>query len=124
MTKRSYKSSSSRTKNPLDLIHSDVCGPMSVNSIGDSRYFVVFVDDFTRYVTVYTLKRKSQVLSAFKRFKESAENIGAEFVSFCESNGIKRELTVPHHPQQNGTAERYNRTLNHSGLRPCSMRHT
>ncbi len=51
---------------PLDLIHSDACGPMNVNSLGGSRYFVTFIDGFSRYTAVYMMKNKSEVLSKFK----------------------------------------------------------
>ena len=50
----------------LELIHSDVCGPMQVDSIGGSRYFVTFVDDYSRCVAVYFVKHKSEVFEKFK----------------------------------------------------------
>ena len=83
---------------------------MSVESIGGSRYFVSFIDDFSRYTTVYMIKNKSEVLSKFKdsvsfmenltehRLKILRSDIGGEYESrefseYCKSHGIKRETT-------------------------------
>ena len=49
----------------LELIHSDICGPIQVDSIGGSRYFTTFIDDSTHCVSVYFLKHKSEVLKKF-----------------------------------------------------------
>lgn len=123
-----YKSSSRRASCKLGLIHSDICGPITTKSIGGARYFVTFIDDYTRYTEVVMLKDRSEVLTAFKNYmlrvkRESGhdikvlrtdnakEYISNEFTKLLESQGIKRELTVPHTPQQNGVAERANRTL-------------
>ena len=112
----------------LELIHSDVCGPIQVESIGGSRYFVTFIDDYSRCVSVYFLKQKSEVLKKFQEFEaivtnESGEKIvklrtdnggeymSVEFQEYLKSKGIKHETTVAYTPQQNGIAERMNRTL-------------
>lgn len=117
-----------RAKAKLELLFSDVCGPIQEESIGGNRYFVTFIDDFTRKVWVYLLKRKSEVFETFKRFKALVEKQserkikmlrsdgGGEYVSddfreFCEAEGIVHEVTPPYTPQHNGTAERKNRTL-------------
>jgi len=50
----------------LDIIHSDVCGPMQVDTLGGSRYFFLFIDDWTRKTWIYLLKRKGEVLDVFK----------------------------------------------------------
>jgi len=101
---------------------------MRVQSKGDARYFVTFVDDCTRWCEIYLLKQKSDVLNAFKEFKAYAENqcgerikylqsdngreyCNGEFDDFLKEQGIRRRLTVPHTPQQNDVAERKNRTL-------------
>lgn len=52
----------------LELVHSDVCGPLKVRSLGGALYFVTFIDDYSRKVWVYTLKTKDQVLDVFKQF--------------------------------------------------------
>lgn len=117
-----------RTSEMLEVVHSDVCGPMKVNSHSNSRYFVTFIDDYSRYCEVYFLKKKSEVFDAFKKYKNSAELLtgtkikhlqsdnGTEYINkdfnkYLEQAGIKRRLTAPHTPQQNGIAERKNRTL-------------
>ena len=58
--------SENTTKKPLELIHSDVCGNMSVPYLSGAEYFVTFIDDLTRYVWVYALKHRSEVFNAFK----------------------------------------------------------
>ncbi|KZV28520.1 hypothetical protein F511_15600 [Dorcoceras hygrometricum] len=122
------KQSLSRAIKPLQLVHADVCGPIKPQSFGKSCYFVLFIDDFSRKTWVYFLKYKSEAFDAFKKFKtlvekESGYEIKAlrtdrggeftsnEFNSFCELHGIRRPLTVPRSPQQNGVAERKNRTI-------------
>ena len=111
----------------LDLVHSDVCG-MPTKSMASAMYFISFVDDFSRKIRVQMLKSKDEPFAAFKRFHafvttqtgrklkclrtdNGGEYISAEFQTFCEILGNKRELTVPYSPSSNGVAERYNRTL-------------
>lgn len=123
-----FYSSSHKTCGVLDLIHSDVFGPVDVSSIGKSTYYVSFIDDFSRRTWVYFLKSKSEVFSHFKEFKAMVElqtrkkikclrtDNGGEFCSndfdrFCKDCGINRQKTTPYSPQQNGVAERMNRTL-------------
>ncbi|KAK1417487.1 hypothetical protein QVD17_26616 [Tagetes erecta] len=113
----------------LELIHTDVYGPTSVSSVGGSHYYVTFIDDSTRKVWVYFLKNKSDVFYTFKKWKTAVEletdlkvkclksDNGGEYVSkefrdYCAENGIRMIYTVPGTPQQNGVAERMNRTLN------------
>ena len=122
------KVSQNKSSRPLQLVHSDVCGPMNVNSIGGSKYVLTFTDDYTKYVTVYFLKNKSEVLSRFQEYESMATNAtglkiqtlrsdnggeytSKEFTKFCTSKGIVHQLTNPYTPEQNGTAERLNRTL-------------
>ncbi|GAU26253.1 hypothetical protein TSUD_224440 [Trifolium subterraneum] len=118
----------SRTKSVLEVIYSDVCGPMQVDSNGGNRYFVSFVDDHSRKLWTYLIKRKSEVFDVFKKFKAMAKKQsdhklkvlktdgGGEYVSkvfseFCEAEGIVHEVIPPYTPQQNGSAERRNRTI-------------
>ena len=56
------------------MIHSDVCGPMFVSSLGGSRYYVTFINDYTRHTSVYFMKTKEEVLEKFKAFYNFAEN--------------------------------------------------
>ena len=113
---------------PLELVHSDVCGPMPMVSLGGASYFVTFIDDFSCKVWAYPLKCKDEVLSVFKRFvtlveTETGKRVkclhfdnGGEYVSksyqdFCDTKGIKRELTAPYAPPQNGVEKWMSRTI-------------
>jgi hypothetical protein len=127
-TKTAFPSSDSRAAGILDLIYSDVCGPMSSASLTGSLYYVVFIDDFSRKSWIFFMKTKGQVFSRFQEFKALVENqtgkkirvlrsdnggeyTSKEFMDFCAGEGIRRELTVPYNPQQNGVAERKNRAI-------------
>ena len=124
----SFRSSfPSRKSNVLDLIHSDVCGPLKVRSHGGALYFVTFIDDHSRKVWAYTLKTKDQVLDVFKYFQAKVEretgkklkcvrsDNGGEYIGpfdqYCRTQGIRHQMTVKKTPQQNGVAERMNRTM-------------
>lgn len=119
---------SRRQKQVLELIHSDICGPITPTSNGGKRYFITFIDDFSRKTWVYLLQEKSEALSVFKQFKALAENEtemsikilrsdrggeynSREFVDFCETHGIQKQLITAYTPQQNGVSERKNRTI-------------
>ena len=122
------KKSAFRAIESLELIHMDICGPISPPTLGGNRYFLLLIDDFSRLIWVAMLQHKSDALEAFKKFKALAEtekggklkavrtDRGGEFTSmefsnFCISNGIKRDLTAPYSSQQNEVAERKNRTV-------------
>jgi hypothetical protein len=124
----SFKSQpSSRKSEVLQLVHSDLCGPMKTRSHSGRLYFVTFIDDYSRKLWVYPLKRKDQVLGAFKEFQASVEretgkklkcirtDNGGEycgpFDAYCREQGIRHQKTPPKTPQLNGLAERMNRTL-------------
>ncbi|GAU37106.1 hypothetical protein TSUD_278930 [Trifolium subterraneum] len=117
-----------RAKLKLELVHSDLCGPLNPTSNGGNRYFITFTDDFSRKTWTYILKEKSSALDTFKMFKLVVEkesgcaiqtlrtDRGGEFLStdfheFCSNQGIKRQLTAAYTPQQNGVSERKNRTI-------------
>lgn len=123
-----YKNSEHRQKEKLGLIHSDICGPMNTESLGGAKYFATFIDDFSRYTETTMLKQRSDILTAFKNFKKRVEKetgcvikrlrtdnakeyTSKEFDKYLEEKGITRQLTVEYTPQQNGVAERANRTL-------------
>ena len=96
--------------------------------LGQKRYFVPFIDDYSRCCQVYFMRHKSEVLHKFKKFEALATNesglsigilrtdneeeyVSKEFEEFLKSKGIRYELTIPYSPAQNGVAERLNRTL-------------
>lgn len=127
-----FKQSETKSTRSLELIHSDLCGPMETQSIGHAKYFLTFIDDYTKKVFVYFLKAKSEVLDTFKRFRAFVENqmeakikilrtdnggeyYPNEFIKYCQVNGIKHESSNAHTPQQNGVAERMNRTIVEKG---------
>ena len=60
-------------KEKLELVHTHVCGPMQTESLKKNKYFVLFIDDFTRMTWIYFIRYKSQVLDLFKIFKKMAE---------------------------------------------------
>lgn len=116
------------TKGILDYIHSDLWGPSKVPSNGKSRYMLTFTDDYSRKIWVYFLKHKNETFSMFKKWKALVENqtgkkikklrtdnglefVETEFTEYCAIHGIARHRTVRGKPQQNGVAERVNRTL-------------
>ncbi|KAG2758651.1 hypothetical protein Pcac1_g29243 [Phytophthora cactorum] len=128
-TRVSYmKSSPNRAKQVLEVIHSDVCGPMQTSTFSGKRYFVTFTDDKSHFCVVYLLRNKSEVADKFAEFVAMAEtqtgkrvktlrsDNGGEYTSgamakFCKDRGIEQKFTPPYTPQLNGVAERMNRTL-------------
>ena len=66
-----FNSSESISTNIFDLIHSDVWGPSPVSSIGGSRYFVVFVDDYSRYSWIFHMKHRSDLLQVYSNFAKN-----------------------------------------------------
>ena len=126
--KSSILDQDSRAGVVLERVHSDVYGPFSTASTAKQRYYVIFFDDFSHRCWIYFMKKKDQTFLRFCEFKaftekESGKEIkslcsdnGGEYVSqqfkdFCATEGIKRELTAPHNPQQNGVAERKNMSI-------------
>ena len=73
MTKRSFSAKGFRAKEPLELVHSDVCGPLNVQARGGYEYFVTFIDDYSRYEYVYLMQRKSETFGNFKEFLAEVE---------------------------------------------------
>lgn len=123
-----FGNAGTRSSEPLNTIHADVCGPMECTSIGGSRYFLIFVDDFTRMAFIYFLKAKSECFKYFKEFKSLVENqqgkkikivrtdnglefCSNEFENFLKEAGIVHQKTNVYTPEQNGMSERFNRTI-------------
>ncbi|GJX45233.1 retrovirus-related pol polyprotein from transposon TNT 1-94 [Tanacetum coccineum] len=126
LTRTSFKSVK-RTTEPLDMVHTDICDLKSLPTKGGNKYFITFIDDCTKYCYVYLLKSKDEAIDKFVLYKNEVENQlgkkikvvrsdrGGEYVSpfaeVCAQHGIRHEFTAPYSPQQNGIAERKNRTL-------------
>ncbi|GKA43079.1 putative ribonuclease H-like domain-containing protein [Tanacetum coccineum] len=113
---------------PLFMLHMDLFGPTFVSSLMNKKYCLVVTDDYSRFTWVFFLASKDETSGILKSFITQIENLvdkkvkiircdnGTEFKNrvmseFCEKKGIKREFSVARTPQQNGVAERRNRTL-------------
>ena len=116
----------SKSNQKCAVIHSDVCGPMSVASFSGARYFVIFVEEFSVYKTVVPISKKSDVKEQFilyqawleRKFdcaiKRLHSDNGGEFVAlrgYLKEQGIEQTMTPSYSPNLNGTAERANRSV-------------
>jgi transposase InsO family protein len=107
----------------LELLHGDLCGPVKPTTLGGRRYFLLLVDDATRYMWVVLLTAKSEALSAIKRIqaaakKECSRNLRVlrtdnggeftanEFATYCADEGVTGYFSAPYTPQQNRVVER------------------
>lgn len=136
-----FSMSSISSSYPLEILYSDLWGPTPVNSIDGFRYYVIFVDHFSKSVWLYPLKLKSDVSIIFPIFKNLVErqfnsqiktlysDNGGEYIKlrpFLQANGISHLTTPPHTPEHNGLSERKHRhltetarcLLNHASLPP------
>jgi hypothetical protein len=128
MTSRQFPSSSRQSLALLELIHSDLHGPLPVPSPEGYHYWIMFLDDRTKLHAVHFLKRKSDTFDMLKTFKAYAENqvnakikalqddkggeyMSAAFLKFTDQCGITRRHSTRDSPQQNGVAERANHTI-------------
>ncbi|GJY22208.1 putative ribonuclease H-like domain-containing protein [Tanacetum coccineum] len=113
---------------PLFMLHMDLFGPTFMSSLMHKKYCLVVTDDYSRFTWVFFLTTKDETSEILKNFIKEIENLvdkkvkiirsdnGTEFKNkvmddFCREKGIKREYSVARTPQQNGVAERRNRTL-------------
>ncbi|SPO29799.1 uncharacterized protein UTRI_10282 [Ustilago trichophora] len=126
-TRKPFDTSETKSNVQLELIHSDVMGPFEESTEG-YKYIVTLIDDFSRYTTVQGLVTKGEVPRVFRDYLQTMETRtgrqiralqsdgGGEFVNqvlsdLMQRHGITHRKTVPYTPQQNGVAERMNRTL-------------
>lgn len=113
---------------PLEIIHTDLCGPIDPTTWDDKNYVLTILDDYTHYVVIYLLRCKNEVTEYLKEYVEEmeanqnlrvsklrsdngGEYVNKELINWCKKKGIKMDTTIPHTPQLNGKAERLNRTL-------------
>ena len=127
MTKTLFFGTMERATDLLEIIHTDVCGPMSVDARG--RYhFLTFTDDLSRYEYIYLMKHKSETFEKFTEFQSEVENHRNKIIKFLRSDrggeylryefdlhlkqcGIVSQLMPPGTPQHNGVSERHNHPL-------------
>lgn len=136
-SRKPFKLSKQNTRRVLDCIASDLGGPLSVQSIGKSVYYITFTDLCSGYCEVYPMRSKADTPVVVRRYLEKVKNLtgrkpkvfrsdrGTEYLnkdlqSYLADEGIKFECTTGYSPQQNGTAERQNRTLMEA-TRTCSL---
>ena len=113
--RNSFPTSQHKTMGLLDLIHTDVWGPSPVASVGGARYYVTFIDGFSRKLWIYFLKHKSEVFQRFKEWKVMVENqkgrkvkvlrsdnggeyTSGEFKGYLTEAGIQHQFSVPGRP--------------------------
>jgi hypothetical protein len=125
-----YKKSDSMSSHPLELVFSDVWGP-APKSVGRYKYYVSFIDNFSKFTWIYLLKNKLEVFHVFQIFQTHAErqfnrkiltmqtDWGGEYErlnSLFKKIGIKHHVSCPHAHQQNGSAERKHMHIVEIGL--------
>lgn len=128
MSRIKFSRSNNRVKAKLDFIHLDVCGPMQTTTPSGKRYILTFIDDYSKFTAVYLIKEKLEIFGKFKEFTEmcktmfnrkpkitrtnrGGEYMSTKFIKFLNQEDICYQRTAPYSPQQNGVAERKNRTL-------------
>nr|KYP32605.1 Retrovirus-related Pol polyprotein from transposon TNT 1-94 [Cajanus cajan] len=126
-----FINSNSEYHTPLQLVFSDIWGPSPVATSTGARYYIVFLDAFSKYSWIYLLNSKSEAFTAFQQFKSSAElqlntkikaiqtDNAKEFIKlskYLNENGIQHRLTCPHTHEQNGSPERKHRHITETGL--------
>lgn len=125
--RKPFYESNTRASVPGELIHFDICGPMSIESFGKNRLLVVFCDDYTGLVNVYPIKTKSEIIERMKDIISEAKAAGhmirrvrsdnaKEFTSkemkaLLRKHSIVHEFSTPYCAAQNGRVERQNRTI-------------
>ena len=127
-SRKTLHTNNSRSKERCAVIHSDVCGPMSVPSFSGCRYYVSFIDEYSGFIVIVPIARKSEVLSQFKIFlawierkfscsvkrlhsDHGGEYVGQGFRDYLANKGIEQSHSPPYAPNLNGISERTNRTI-------------
>ena len=118
-----FSSSQCVSTMPLQLIHCDIWGPTPRLTFASCQYFIIFVDNYTRFTMIYPLTQKSQALHYFRIFKTLTENHSSTtvktfqcdgaleltkgpFAHYLTTHGISYHISCSHTPQHNGLAER------------------
>lgn len=125
-----------KSKRILDIVHTDLCGPMKTTTPSGNRFVMHLIDDYSRFTVTYLLKHKSEAAQIIKDYVRWTQNVfgrkpgairsdgGGEFCnndlkSFYRAEGIMAQFTTPYTPQQNGVAERKNRSI--TEMATCMM---
>ena len=125
MAKAPFPRKGQRAKELLELVHTDVCGPLSVLARGGYSYFITFTNDYSRYRYIYLIKQKLEALEKYMEFKNEVENqtdkkiktlrsdrggeyLSQEFIDYLKKCAIISQLTPLGSPEWNGVSERRN----------------
>jgi len=117
-----------RSTEPLQLLHGDICGPITPATPSGNKYFLLLVDDYSRFMWISLLPSKDAAATAIKNIQAAAERksgkkllmlrtdrggefTATDFINYCAQLGVRRQLTAPYTPQQNGVVERRNQTV-------------
>ena len=116
MTRRAFTVKGYRAKEQLELVHFDLCGPMTIQARGGFEYFITFIDDYSRYGYIYLMRRKSKAFEKFKEYRAETEKrlnkcfktlrsdrggeyLLGEFRDYLSEQGITSHLSAPGVPQ-------------------------
>nr|KYP59043.1 Retrovirus-related Pol polyprotein from transposon TNT 1-94 [Cajanus cajan] len=126
-----FTDSTTEYNTPLQLVFSDIWGPSPVASSSGARYYIIFIDAFSKYSWIFLLHTKSQAFDAFNKFKTNVElQLGyrlkaiqtdnakeyLKFTKYLTENGIQHRLSCPHTHEQNGRPERKHRHITETSL--------
>lgn len=117
-----------RVEQGLELVHGDLCGPITPATVAGNKFFLLVVDDYSRHMWLEVLRSKDEAFRFFCKIKALSETESGlklrafrtdrggefnstEFTRFCEQQGIRRDTTAPYSPQQNGVVERRNQSV-------------
>lgn len=123
-----FKNNRTKAREIMEIIHTDVCGPFKTTGFNGEKYFISFIDDYSKIARIYCIKSKDEVFDSFVQFVNEAENLtgkrlkilrcdnGKEYLNnriykFARDKGIRINNCPTYVHELNGTAERYNRTV-------------
>jgi hypothetical protein len=127
-TRQPFPNGESESSGVLKLVHMDVCGPMEKRSMGGSRFFATFTDDYGKLSVAIPIEKKSQVVAVVRnmvarlelqsgkklkavRTDRGNEYVNGEMAAYFGEKGVVHQTTARYTPEQNGVAERLNRVL-------------